>query len=203
MRLAAAIVLIGVACLAAVPTQSADEGTLPAGWIRAGSHPGEYEMGIDPSGSRAGKPCAFIRARAGASSTHFGTLMQMFDASDYVGKRVRLIASVKSEGIASWAGLWMRVDGAPDAGTGMPKMLAFDNMQNRPIKGTSGWTPYSVVLDVPPEARAVAFGILLSGPGGAWMDDLRLEAVGTDVPVTGMAAAAPTPSKKPNLSFEK
>jgi hypothetical protein len=159
-------------------------------------------MGTDPRGSQAGRPCAFIRARPGANPAFFGTLMQMFDASEYLGKRVRLSASVKAEGIASWAGLWMRVDGAPAPGA-QPRVLAFDNMQNRPIKGTSGWTPYSIVLDVPSEARAVAFGILLSGPGGAWMDDLRLEAVGTDVPLTGMVPSASEPSKKPNLSFEK
>jgi hypothetical protein len=202
MRLAAAIVLAGIVCLAAVPTQSAEEVGLPAGWIRAGSDPGDYKMGIDPSGSPARKPCAFIRGRA-ASPAGFGTLMQMFDASEYVGKRVRLSASVKAKGIASWAGLWMRVDGAPAPGAQTPKTLAFDNMQNRPIKGTSDWTPYSVVLDVPTEARAIGFGILLHGAGRAWMDGLRLESVGSDVPVTDMMSAPPKPlPKQPNLRFE-
>ncbi len=30
-----------------------------------------------------------------------------------------------------------------------PKMLAFDNMQDRPIKGASNWQRYAVVLEVP------------------------------------------------------
>ena len=53
-------------------------------------------------------------------------------------------------------------------------------------------------LDVPNEARGIAFGILLAGAGQAWMDELQFEAVGADVPVTGAGA----PAKKPNLSFQ-
>ena len=91
--------------------------------------------------------------------------MQMIDATDYRGKRVRFSAHVKAAGIASWAGLWMRIDGPAVPGSPMPAMLGFDNMNDRPIKGTMDWTRHDVVLDVPARARAIAFGILLSGPG--------------------------------------
>lgn len=116
MRMFAAIVLVGLAVLAsasAVPAQSAD---LPAGWMRAGDNPAEYEMGMDPKGGKSGKACAFIRGRA-ADPQGFGTLMQMFDAGEYLGKRLRLSASVKSAGITKSAALWMRIDGAkaPDS----------------------------------------------------------------------------------------
>ena len=37
----------------------------------------------------------------------------------------------------SWAGLWMRVDKGKD-------MVAFDNMQDRPIKGTTDWQRYYI-----------------------------------------------------------
>jgi len=202
MRLIAAIVLAGAAVLASAPAVPAQSSDLPSGWIRAGDHPAEYEMGMDPKGGKSGKACAFIRGRA-ADPQGFGTLMQMFDAGEYVGKRLRLSASVKSAGITKWAGLWMRVDGAKAPGSQMPALLGFDNMQSRPITGTADWTAHAIVLDVPPEARGIAFGILLSGPGQAWMDDLRLEPVGTDVPVTGMPVNAGPPPKKPNLTFEK
>jgi hypothetical protein len=75
----------------------------------------------------------------------------------------------------------MRVDGAGS-------LLAFDNMQNRPIKGTTDWKRYDVVLDVPPEAKALAFGLLLAGNGQIWFDDLRLEVVDRSVAVTMPAA---------------
>jgi hypothetical protein len=55
----------------------------------------------------------------------FGTLMQDFRANEYVGKRVRFSAFVKSQDLESWAGLWMRVDQGEGA---TPQVLAFDNM---------------------------------------------------------------------------
>jgi hypothetical protein len=202
MRSFAAVVLAGSAVLAAALSVRAQPTDLPAGWLRAGDHPAEYEMGMDPKGGKAGKICAFIRGRA-ADPQGFGTLMQMFDPGEYLGKRLRLSAAVKSAGITKWAGLWMRIDGTTPPGAQMPTTLGFDNMQGRPITGTADWTTHAIVLDVPAEARGIAFGILLSGPGQAWMDDLRLEAVGPDVPVTGMPVNAGPPPNKPNLTFEK
>ena len=72
-----------------------------------------------------------------------------------------------------WVGLWRRVDGR-DAGPG--GMLAFDNMHDRPVTGTTDWARHEIVLDVSEEAEAVFFGMLLNGKGTAWVDDLKLEA---------------------------
>lgn len=197
MRTTAAILsgLLLIASAALAPAQTAD---LPPGWLRAGDHPADYEMGMDPHGGQAGRSCAFIRA-AKADPQGFGTLMQMFDASEYAGKRLRLSATVRWEGITDWAGLWMRIDGAAPPGSSAPAMLGFDNMRDRALTGTSGWAPQAVVLDVPGEARGIAFGILLHGPGQAWVDDLKLEPVDANVKVTGTFVL----SKKPNLTFDK
>ena len=81
-------------------------------------------------------------------------------------------------------------------------MVAFDNMQNRPNQGTQPWKQFDVVLDVPEDATGVFFGILLSGTGEVWMNDVSLEAVGKDVPVTTLAPQAPTLRTRPaNLKF--
>jgi type 1 fimbria pilin len=117
--------------------------------------------------------------------------MQNFGAAQYVGKRVRFSAAVKSEGVNDWAGLWMRVDQGS-------AMLAFDNMQDRPIKGTTDWQNYAVVLDVPKDATGIAFGILLSKSGTVWLSNVKFESVGTDVPTTGRRS----PEGPTNLSFE-
>ena len=95
----------------------------------------------------------------------------------------------------------MRVDGARK-----DEMLAFDNMQDRAIKGTIDWKKYEIVLDVPENSEMVAFGLLLSGKGQVWMDDLQFEVVGKDVPTTGRATAgaASGAAKTPlNLNFEE
>jgi aspartyl/asparaginyl-tRNA synthetase len=61
----------------------------------------------------------------------------------------------------------MREDG--DAGS-----LAFDNMQQRQVKGTHDWTEYSITLPLRPEAKQLAFGVLVAGTGKVWVDDLQL-----------------------------
>jgi hypothetical protein len=143
----------------------------------AGSTPDDYEGGVTPGGFQS-KAAAYLRSRV--SSSGFGTIMQQFLADAYRGQRVRFTALVRSEGVERWAGLWMRVDG-----TGK-RALAFDNMNNRAITGTTDWTPYAVVLDVAGrESTMIAFGVLLDGPGQLWMTDVRIEPVGADVPTTG------------------
>ena len=79
------------------------------------------------------------------------------------------------------------------------KSTAFDNMQDRAIKGTQPWTRHEVVLDVDPKATHIAFGILLSGKGAAWIDDVAFEVVDERVAVTDMHAKTTSPR---NLNFE-
>jgi hypothetical protein len=98
------------------------------------------------------------------------------------GNRVRLGGYVRAQDVTGWAGLWMRVDG-PD-GT----VLAFDNMQNRPIVGDQPFQRAEVVLDLPPGAEQISFGMLLAGDGVVWLDGVSLEAVGPDVSTTRSVA---------------
>jgi hypothetical protein len=166
----------------------------PKGWIVAGDAPANYEFGIDAENSTDGSNSAFIKAKAEAKQTGFGTLMQMFSAEDYRGGRWKLSARMRTVD-ATKAQLWMRVDG-PDR-----KINAFDNMDDRPVSGDSEWRRYEVVLDVAPDSIAVAFGFFLMGGGQVWADDFKLERVTTAVPVTGKAAQKPRGPA--NLNFDE
>jgi hypothetical protein len=87
----------------------------------------------------------------------------------------------------------MRVDGPKGS-------LAFGNMQSRSIKGTTAWQNYEVVLDVPPQATGIAFGILMSGTGSVWINSVKMDVVGTNIPTTDMRySLAPAPA---NLALE-
>jgi hypothetical protein len=143
---------------------------------------------------RGGLPSAYLTSLAKGDG--FGTLMQSFSASNYVGKRVRLRGWVKSQNVGDWAGLWMRVDKGRE-------MLTFDNMQDRAIKGDQPWSIYDVVLDVPAGATSINFGILLSGVGEVWLNDLSLEVVGDEMPLTGTNSSATLPERPVNLGFSE
>jgi hypothetical protein len=79
-------------------------------------------------------------------------------------------------------------------------VMAFDNMQDRAIKSTTGWQKYEVALDVDKEATGIAFGILLTGAGRVWLSGTKLEAVSTEVPTTG-ASGKGRPTAPVNLDF--
>ena len=164
----------------------------PEGWHLAGSAPNDYETGISDGADDSS--AAYLKSVVD-SPRGFGTLMQTFSAVDYRGQRLRLSGAVRTNDVGAWAGLWMRIDGRGQ------ERLGFDNMQDRPILGSTDWNRYEVILDVPEQSEAIAFGVLLVGQGEVHLDDLRFEVVGQDVAVTGNE----TPGLRPepaNLSFE-
>jgi hypothetical protein len=40
-----------------------------------------------------------------------------------------------------------------------------------------GWQKYSTFLNVPEQSMGVCIGVILSGPGTVWFDDIKLEIV--------------------------
>ena len=184
---ALALLLVSVAAMSAI----AEQGEIK-GWFKAGNDPGGYSIGRVKA---AGGLAAYIKSED-PEADKFGTLMQSFSPNKYKGKRVRLSARVKSVGIKEWAGMWMRVDANK-------KSVAFDNMMDRPITGTSDWQEYSIVLDVPVQSDGIFIGLILHGEGEAYWDDVKFETVGLDVPLTrsGCGSASRRPEPK-NLDFE-
>jgi hypothetical protein len=173
----AAVFVFGTLLL--TTTRVAFAAGLPANWILAGDHPETYTADVlDKTLHLAGT----------TASSGFGTAMQTISSANYRGKNVRFTAQVRSADVAGWAGLWMRVDG------GSRGVLAFDNMQQRPIKGTTEWTTYSVVLPVPDSASDIAFGVLLAGSGNVWMKNLTFESVGSNVKPTSMGSYPAQPN---------
>ena len=190
VRCASVLVVAGACLLVAVGrsrTVLGSEGhqngdKVPYGWMLAGDKATEYRAGVDSGTVHEGRSSAYLRY-AGSELDGFGTLMQTIDAERYAGKRVRLRADVRAQDVAEQAGLWMRVDKGS-------KIVAFDNMHERPIRGTEGWKTYDVVLDVPSDASDVAFGVLLAGSGEVWLSHVTLEPVGPDVQLTGAPATS-------------
>lgn len=167
----------------------------PNGWIMTGDSPFGYETGLDNRIVHSGNNSAFLRSKD-KNVGSFATLMQQIKSDQYRGERVRFSAFVKSTDVQDAAGLWMRVDHSSG------EVLAFDNMMNRPIKGTNEWNHFSVVLDISIKSEVIAFGMLLNGPGHIWMDELGFEIVDESVPVTEQNATEGLSNEPTNLNFE-
>jgi hypothetical protein len=169
---------------AAIPPDASPEAGCPPdvnafNWFISGASPSLYQGGHDATTTCNGAASISLRSIAKASSSDFATMMTTQNATTYAGKRVRFRGWVRTDSLDAWAGLWMRVD-EPGNQTG-----AFDNMANRPIKGTTPWTQYDVVLDIASDATDIALGVLLSGNGQTWLDGVDVEVVDDSVPVTG------------------
>jgi hypothetical protein len=160
------------------------------GWFLAGSYPEGYDIGVEKNAERHSN-VAYLKSIKPIKGDKFGTIMQSFFPEDYLGKRVKLTCYIKTDQVTEWAGLWFRIDGPSKIA------LGFDNMQDRPIKGTTGWKKYEIVLDVPGNSHAIAYGVLLSGPGTVWLDDMTFEVVRKDVPLTKESV-----NKPQNTDFE-
>jgi hypothetical protein len=166
-----ALILFGISAVNA-------QGQLPKDWTKSGVSSDDYDISIDRDVKHAGKASCTVKSKADAPKGS-GVLVQLFRADDYRGKRLKVTAHVKSKDVEGWGGLWVRVDGKDQTG------LAFDNMMDRPIKGTLDWKEYEIVLDVPDKAEEIFFGFILVGKGQAWVDDFKVSAVGNDVKTTG------------------
>jgi hypothetical protein len=182
-KLATLLLTLAATAAGAQPQEGAQK--LPVGWYVTESAPKRYEAGVDTKSTCEGNRSAYLRALT-QDESGYGTFMQAFGAQDFRGKRLRFSAAVRTQDVDGWAGLWMRVEG-PD-----PKQpLAFDNMQSRALVGTTGCKRYDVVLDVPKEATTIMAGLIMSGTGQAWLDNVRFDVVDASVKVTDLLASKP------------
>jgi hypothetical protein len=105
----------------------------------------------------------------------FGSIYQHVPASQYVGRRLRFSAWLRTadaRGSVTGGGGVLLIQamqgGAP---------LAWNHMRDTPVRGTQEWARYSLELDVPAAADQVEVGAMLHGPGTLWLDDAELEVV--------------------------
>ena len=169
---------------------------IPEGWYKSGTEPQDYLIGIDRGISRLGNSSAYIKSKELKPSGSCD-LIQEIKAENYRGERVRLSGYVKTKFVSYWAGLFMIIEDQ------LGRSISFDNMENRPIVGTSDWIKYELVLDVPQNSDRILFGASLHGKGEIWIDDLKLLVVNKNVPLTDLSGKQPSALYPENMDFEK
>ncbi|MFC7686274.1 helix-turn-helix transcriptional regulator [Ureibacillus sp. GCM10028918] len=167
------------------------------GWMLSGSDPFNYEMGVDREIVHQGKASGYLKSKTVLEADHFATMMQQFKAENYHNKRIRLSGFLKTKDVDVFSSMWMRVDNVNG------DIIQFDNMSNRPIQGTTNWNLYSIVLDVPEESALISFGIILSGRGQVWVDQITFEEVDKSIESTNLEMSSEVLSEPTNLSFEE
>lgn len=103
-----------------------------------------------------------------AEQDEFGSLMQRCPAPHLAGKLIRFEGEVRTRNVKQWAGLWLRADGDKEFN------LFFDNMSDRPIRGSTPWKKYVIEAILPARTLWLNYGIVLVGRGTMWADNFRL-----------------------------
>lgn len=160
---------------------------LPSGWVLRGDNSEEYEVGVDKSVTYAGDPSGFIRS-IGFNLDGFGTLATRKDADAYRGKTVRLSAMVKTDRVQRWALLWVGYDTATRSffpeGAKSPDFTMMRFTQS--LVGSLDWHPYHLDIPLPADATKVFLGLVLSGRGTAYINQVGLDVVTPQVPDSGL-----------------
>lgn len=140
-----------------------------------GSPNPNYEVGISKESSDASKPCAYLKASV-PTPEGYGALRQDASPAPFLGKRIRFSANLKSEHIEKYSGLLLVVVRA--SGSRMWTMA------KKPILGTTNWTHYEYVVDIPEDCMMIMFGTSIQGRGMVFASDFKFETVGKDAAVT-------------------
>src|SRR4051812_31246611 len=153
---------------------------VPTGWQAVTDGSGEYAVSADVARRDGGQGYAGAMIKANVESPRGSAMLaQSVRADRFRGKRVRLTGYLKTIGVnEGTAVLFMRVDGE-----GI--VQSSDFMQNRPLMLTTDWAKQEIALDIPRTAVGFTYGFMLGGSGQAWLDDVQIDVVGSDVAVTG------------------
>jgi C-terminal processing protease CtpA/Prc len=148
--------------------EGARPGGPPPGWF---APPGTAV--IDDKVFHGGAASVRIERRANSDGQFSGISYVL--PIDFRAETIELRGYLRSSEVTGGViAMWLRVDG--QAGS-----LGFNTTQGQGVTGTTDWTEYRLSLLIKPEARRLAFGVLVTGPGTLWADDLQLLADGKPV----------------------
>ena len=157
---------------------------IPVSWVRSGAG---YTIELDTEEHAAGSRSLRIERVADLDSS--GMAWQSLPIFAVAGRTITLSGAIRTEGISAFghAGLWMQV-------TGRDGVVGYDDMRDQGPSGTTDWKRYTLDMAVDPCATQVVVGVLNTGDGKAWFDDLKIQVVG-DAP-RDPAAHCGTPEPK-------
>ena len=170
---------------------------VPSCWRKGGGAPQDFVVRTDHQVAWSGTSSLLISSLR--STGGHASVMQKSLADAWRDQRVEYSAMVRTRGVRLRANIWFRADDAHG------RQIAFDQLtmsfdDDRQIKnalvergnsGDSEWTRQRIVIDVPANAATISYGAFLHGEGSAWIDDLRIESVSSDVLTTSPARSPP------------
>jgi C-terminal processing protease CtpA/Prc len=121
---------------------------------------------IDDKVFHGGNASARIERHPGSPGQFNGILYSM--PIEFTGKTVEFCGYLRSSEVSGGViAMWMRVDTASGS-------AGFKTTEGEKVSGTNDWKEYRISLPLAPEGERLFFGVLLTGTGTMWADDLQL-----------------------------
>lgn len=136
-----------------------------SGWVMTGSQMQNYDYQFDPQVKQNGLSSFSLKAKVSEAGGH-GAFLQTIKADLYRGKLLRLSAMVKTEDVQPRATLMIYAHG-PNS------QLKFAGNARGPMTGTQDWTLCEAMLKIPEEYSRLTFGMILSGTGQVWFNEVQ------------------------------
>jgi hypothetical protein len=166
---------------------------LPKPWYQSNLE--QYEGGAMWKDDSKKDRFGYLKSKAGAV-TGGDILQNISPLEEWLGRRVRLTALIKTKMLQGSASIFMSIDHGDGYKT-------FDHAPKGSRREDADWQQFSIVLDVPQgRAAQILFGVRLLGKGEVYFDDFKFEVVSYDVEVTGKTQERERKMGPSNLSFD-
>ena len=146
---------------------------MPKGWYRMYFQP-NYTISIDSTDVKSGSYSVAIEYAGDiANSQNYFQAIQLILPKNYEGKKITLSGYIKTENVTDGhAGLWVQID----------PQIAFDNMRQRGVTGTTDWEKHEITLEMDTEnTQGILLGAELWGKGKMWVDNLQISIDGENI----------------------
>jgi hypothetical protein len=141
----------------------------PEGWFTF-QHAGDksYLFTLDTTQPRSGARSLRID---NTGPEPYGSVAQAIEAAPHAGKVARYSAWLRTRDVSETGAVLTLVA----MQSGVP--MAQNFMADKPVRGTTGWTRYTIVLPIEKGAERIEVGAMMQGKGSLWLDDAELEFV--------------------------
>jgi len=145
-------------------------GEAPAGW-NVQSQPRQlvYRAAVSDAKCASGKRCAAITRDKADVPTGAGTFVTSVDATPYLGKKVKMVASMRVEGKGPGDEAFLM--GYPMLSTPRPGEPSRMVVAQAP---GSSWSKVEIEIGVPASAERLVLGAAVTGAAKAWIDDVEV-----------------------------
>jgi erythromycin esterase len=165
-------------------------------WQLISTDPLAYESDYDTRVAHSGRTSLYLQSLKSAPAGN-GWVEQSIQPGNYLGTRVRFSAYLRTDNVAGSAGLLISTD-----------ETEFQTWPSAPaaaiqVDGTREWQRYSMELDLPRVTTTLYYGVVLSGTGKLWLDDVQLEIVAMATPTPSRPSLLATPTSLPTSALRE